>query len=129
MDADDVLEQTHGRKITDILPNDGEEAFRDMETQVLAHLGKQSGLVVATGGGCVTRQRNYRHLHQNGTIIYLERALGMLPTDGRPLSKAGNMARMFSVREPLYNAFCDFRVDNNGELEETVRQILSAMSN
>ena len=128
LDADDVLEQTYGRKITDILPNDGEEAFRDMETQVLAHLGKQSGLVVATGGGCVTRQRNYRYLHQNGTIVYLERALDALPTDGRPLSKAGNLSRMFALRAPLYNAFCDFRVDNNGETEETVRQILSALN-
>lgn len=61
----------------------GEEAFRAQETALLTQLGKASGLVIATGGGCVTRPENYPHLHQNGAIIFLERELSKLPKKGR----------------------------------------------
>lgn len=125
VDADTALEEKYGRRITDIIPNDGEEAFRAMETEVLAELGKQSGLIISTGGGCITRERNYPHLHRNGTIFWLLRDLDKLPTDGRPLSHAGKLAEMFAVRKPLYQAFADFSIDNNGTIEDTVSQILA----
>ena len=123
VDADAVLEERVGRKITDIIPQDGEEAFRQMETDTLAELGKQSGLVIATGGGCVTRERNYPLLHQNGTILWLTRDLNKLPTHGRPLSQAGKLQQMYAVREPMYRRFADAVVSNDGTLEDTMAQI------
>lgn len=68
VDADEALEAKAGRKITQIIPAEGEAAFRTLETETLAELGKQSGLVIATGGGCVTQQRNFDLLHQNGAV-------------------------------------------------------------
>lgn len=127
VDADAELEKKFSRKITDIIPNDGEETFRTMETEVLAELGKQSGLVIATGGGCVTKQRNYRHIHRNGTIFWLQRDIDKLPTDGRPLSQAGKLASMYAIRNPLYESFADHIIDNNGSPEDTVRQILEKL--
>lgn len=124
LDADAVLEADSGRKIVDIIPKDGEEAFRQMETDILGKLGKQSGLVISTGGGCVTQERNYDLLHQNGTIFWLTRDLDKLPTDGRPLSQQNRLAEMFRVRQPMYHRFADFVVSNDGTAEETVRQIL-----
>ena len=123
VDADAVLEERVGRKITDIIPTDGEEAFRQMETDTLAELGKQSGLVIATGGGCVTRERNYPLLHQNGTILWLTRDLNKLPTHGRPLSQTGKLQQMYAVREPMYRRFADAVVSNDGTLEDTMAQI------
>lgn len=123
VDADAVLEERVGRKITDIIPQDGEEAFRQMETDTLAELGKQSGLVIATGGGCVTRERNYPLLHQNGTILWLTRDLNKLPTHGRPLSQAGKLQQMYAVREPMYRRFADAVVSNDGTVEDTMAQI------
>ena len=123
VDADAVLEERVGRKITDIIPTDGEEAFRQMETDTLAELGRQSGLVIATGGGCVTRERNYPLLHQNGTILWLTRELDKLPTHGRPLSQTGRLQQMYAVREPMYRRFADAVVSNDGTLEETMAQI------
>lgn len=127
IDADAYLEETTGRKITDIIPNDGVEAFRDMETAVLAELGKRSGLVLATGGGCVTKDRNYPLLHQNGGIFWLTRDLNKLPTDGRPLSQAGQLEEMFRVREPMYRSFADAMINNNQDLHETVETILNSL--
>lgn len=123
VDADSALEEATGRKITDIIPQDGAEAFRRMESEILEDLGKRSGLVIATGGGCVTQARNYPLLHQNGTLFWLTRDLKKLPTDGRPFSQMESLERMFEVREPLYRQFADAVISNDGTLEQTLAGI------
>ena len=127
VDADAQIVQMAGKSIPEIFAQDGEDAFRQWESDALAHLGKQSGLVIATGGGCVTRQRNYPALHQNGSIVWLERDLSLLPTDGRPLSQSNRLEEMYAVRKPLYEAFADVRVANTGSPEDTVTEILSKL--
>ena len=127
VDADEALEARVGRKITDIIPTDGEAAFRCLETETLAELGKQSGFVIATGGGCVTQERNYPLLHQNGTILWLTRALDKLPTEGRPLSQTGKLQQMLATRQPMYRHFADAVIENDGTVEETLAQIRAAL--
>ena len=90
-------------------------------------LGKQSGLTIATGGGCVTKDRNYPLLHQNGTIFWLKRDIEKLPTDGRPLSQATKLEEMYRIRKPMYEKFADHVIDNNGNPADTVKQILSVL--
>lgn len=124
VDADEALEAKAGRKITQIIPAKGEAAFRTLETETLAELGKQSGLVIATGGGCVTQQRNFDLLHQNGAVFWLTRDLRKLPTDGRPLSQVGRLGEMFAQRQPLYRRFADWEISNDGPVEETLKAIL-----
>ena len=124
VDADAALEEAAGRRIPEIFAVDGEAGFRALETRTLAHLGKQSGLVLATGGGCVTQAPNYPLLHQNGTIFCLQRNLDLLPTDGRPLSQVNRLDEMYRIRKPLYEAFADHMIENNGDLGEAVAQIL-----
>ena len=82
-------------------------------------------MVLATGGGCVTREGNYEILHQNGTIFCLNRSLERLPTEGRPLSQASRLEEMYRNRKPLYDRFADHEIDNNGAPEDTVRAILT----
>ena len=123
-DADSELEQAVGRKITEILPTDGEASFRSLESETLLDLGKQSGLVIATGGGCVTIPNNYEKLHRNGTIVWLKRDLDLLPTDGRPLSQTGHLQEMYQKRAPLYARFADFSVENSGDPQETAEEII-----
>ena len=116
-----------GRKITDIIPQEGEAAFRVMETETLAELGKQSGLVIATGGGCVTREENYDSLRQNGTIVWLTRSPDKLPTEGRPLSQAGKLEQMLEIRRPMYQRFADLTVSNDAKVEETLAAITTGL--
>lgn len=124
VDADEALERSAGRPITQIILQEGEPAFRNLETETLARLGKQPGQVIATGGGCVTREENYSLLHRGGTIVRLDRELSCLPKEGRPLSQAGSLKEMLQIREPMYRRFADFTVDNNGTPEETAGEIL-----
>ena len=127
VDADTKIVKAAGKTIPEIFAQDGEETFRNWETQILSDLGKRSGLIIATGGGCVTRERNYPLLHQNGTIIWLQRDIANLPTDGRPLSQIGKLEEMYQMREPKYRAFADYIMDNNGSILETVSNILEVL--
>lgn len=127
IDADTEIVSLAGKPIPEIFAQFGEEGFRDYETKVLEALGKQSGLTIATGGGCVTKDRNYPLLHQNGTIFWLKRDIEKLPTDGRPLSQATKLEEMYRIRKPMYEKFADHVIDNNGNPADTVKQILSVL--
>lgn len=125
LDADAQIEQLAQKSIPELFALEGEDAFRKLETQVLSELGKFSGLVIATGGGCVTKEENYPLLHQNSRIYWLQRELSRLPVDGRPLSQTNSLEDIYKVRLPLYQQFADRTVNNDGSPEETVSAILS----
>ena len=124
VDSDEQIVALAGKSIPEIFADDGEAVFRDWETTALAQLAKQSGLVIATGGGCVTRECNYGLLHQNGRIFWLQRDLNLLPVDGRPLSQANKLEVLYKIRKPMYEAFADHTVSNRNDPDSTVRQIL-----
>lgn len=127
LDADEQLVNAAGLSIPEIFDREGEAGFRRRETEILSQLGKRSGTVIATGGGCVTRRENYPLLHQNGVIVWLRRALDKLPSDGRPLSQQNSAETLYAQRKDNYAAFADIIADNDGALEQTISQIMEAL--
>ena len=127
LEADAELVKAAGVSIPTIFEAEGEAGFRKRETAILAQLGKQSGTVISTGGGCVTRAENYPLLHQNGTIVWLRRDLDKLAREGRPLSLNADLHDMYAARQPLYQRFADFAVDNTGTPEATAEAILEVL--
>jgi len=127
VDADDFFTSFHGISPADAITNLGEEAMRAMETQVLAELGKRSGLVIATGGGVVTREENYPLLHQNGSIVWVKRPLVELPTGGRPLSQSCGVQELYARRAALYESFADVSIEVCDTVEHAVDAILEAL--
>ena len=127
VDVDERIVEMAGCSIPEIFAKDGEEGFRQIEHQALCEVSKESGLVIATGGGVVTRRENLDPMRQNSLIVWLLRDISLLPKDGRPLSQANSLTEMFKVREPMYRAAADCIADNNGSLEDTVKQIMEAM--
>ncbi len=127
LDSDAELEQRTGQTCAQFIEKHGEAAFRELESEVLAELGKHSCAVIATGGGSVLREENYDALHQNGIIFWLERDVDKLPREGRPLS-AGDLAALYEARRARYERFADLRADNNGTLDETVKKILDMLA-
>ena len=125
VDLDAEIVAQAGMPIPEIFQKFGEAGFRKWETQVLSQFGKASGLVIATGGGIVTKQENYAPMHQNGRIIWIQRSIHDLPTDGRPLSQSGKLEEMYAIRKPMYEAFSDAAVENNADLQDTVQKILA----
>lgn len=125
VDADKLITKEAECPIPEIFAKSGEEGFRRIETQIIKEIGKESGLVIATGGGCVTRSENYPLLHQNGNIYWIQRDLNLLPTDGRPLSQSGKLEEMYKVRKPLYASFADHIVVNDKSVSDAAVQILT----
>lgn len=127
-DADTEFEKMHGITPATAINTLGEPKFREMESATLAELGKMSGAIIATGGGAVTREKNYPSLHQNGIIVYLKRDLDKLSTEGRPLSQKNGLAELFEKRKAAYERFADITIENSGTPEETAVNLLCALA-
>ena len=124
VDADKLVEKMAGMPIPVLFEKEGEAGFRAWETKALEILGKERGKILATGGGCVTRPENRALLRQNGRVFWIRRDVSALPKEGRPLSLAGDLAEMEARRRPMYRAFADDPIDNNGSPEDAAAQIL-----
>ncbi len=123
-DADDVFTKTYELSPSDVIINEGEEKFRQMESRIISELGKLSGCVISTGGGAVTREQNYNPLHQNSTIIFLERSLENLSKNGRPLSQSKSVERLYAERIDAYRRFADITVMSTEIKEKTAELII-----
>lgn len=124
-DCDAIVAERAGMPIPEIFARFGEARFRELETQALAELCRESGCVIATGGGSILRAENVRAMRQNGRVCFIRRALEDLPRDGRPLSSASSDAvrRLWAQRREKYAAAADYAVDNNAALADAVKQI------
>ena len=121
-DTDEMIRLETGLNPADIIAEQGEAAFRAVETRALAHACRQSGAIIATGGGVVTRGENLDLLRANSRIVLLERPLDQLPTHGRPLSQAQGLEALWEKRQPLYLLWSDRRYDHRG-IQSTARAI------
>lgn len=127
-DADEKFAAMHKMTPAEAINTLGEDRFREMEHEVLLSLGKQSGTVIACGGGVVTRAYNYRPLHQNGVILYLKRELSLLATGGRPLSQKTSPEALYLARKDAYERFADLTVDSTEDPCLTAEAMLRALS-
>lgn len=127
VDVDDRIPPAAGKSIADIFAEDGEDAFRAIETSVTCELCKGSGRVIACGGGVVTRSRNYDLLHQNGIIVLLKRPLELLVSDGRPMSITKGIPNLARERGPKYDAWADIVINNDADPETVAQRVLDAL--
>ena len=125
-DSDMLVETSVHCSVEDLFSREGEDGFRRRETEILREAGCRSGIVLATGGGCVTRPENFPLLHQNGVICYLRRPLNELAASGRPLLKTNSVQALYQHRAPLYEAFCDFSIENTASPRKTAEAIKEA---
>ncbi len=123
IDLDEQIAQSSGKTIPQIFAESGENAFRAMECEQATRWGKESGLILVTGGGIVKDERNYRPLKQNARIYQIERDLALLPREGRPLSQAADLSAMQRERAPLYARFRDVGIANETTPEDAAASI------
>ena len=126
-DADEEILKRTGKSAEAWIEACGEAVFRQKETEVLESLCKQSGTVIATGGGAVTVPKNADILRQNSIVFFINRDVSALPVEGRPLSKATALSEMYEVRLPMYRSVCDYEIAADGSVEAVVRRILEEL--
>ena len=122
-DTDQRIERRFHKSPAQIITKCGEKTFREFETTEIVRQGKLSSKVIATGGGAVTVEANYEPLKQNSVVIFINRDIDLLPTDGRPISLLEGKKALFEKRLPMYRKFCDFEVDGNGTVQEVAQRI------
>ncbi len=127
VDLDAEIEREAGMPIPKIFELEGEEGFRKRETDAVVRVCRESGLVVATGGGVVTRARNLPLLSQNGRVVFLDIAPDELPTAGRPLSQKKTPAVLYAERLPLYRAAADVTIAITRDIEKNMNAIKEAL--
>ena len=125
IDVDQELAKEIG-DISKYITEQGEVAFREKEAEMIAKLGTQTGIVISTGGGCVTVPKNFAHLRQNGRIYQLTQPVEKLSTSGRVLSGGGieRLRELEETRTPMYESFAQCIVEHNRNAPETVAAIL-----
>ena len=129
IDTDALVEQrTGGRSCAAFLRQEGEAAFRRLETEAVREAGMRTGAVIATGGGTVTRAENLAPLRQNGCIFERFRPLDQLGVRERPLSDTPEKAAaLYARRGPLYAAWRD-AVITGETVEEAIAQAEAAFN-
>ena len=123
IDTDAYIEKNQGMKISEIFDKYGESYFRDLEYDACCELSKKSGIIISTGGGALTFERNVQALKKNGTIVLIDVPLDAIKErlkndTTRPLlqrpDKDKAMRELYEKRMPLYKKAADIVVD--GEL-------------
>ena len=116
IDLDIQFKEEYGTTPAQVISTKGEDEFRCMETLLAKKILPQSGLVIATGGGIVTRKENWFYLRANSKVCYLERPLSFLlkqDTSNRPLSRSTGIEELYKKRTPLYEQVCDEKWDQS----------------
>jgi len=122
VDTDEIIEKEQGRTINDIFERDGEEAFRDMESDLLDRRSGIKGHVIATGGGMILRPDNVKKLKNLGPLVLLWSDAETVykrvrDSRARPLLNVADpkkrMKEILEFRAPIYRGIADLEVDTS----------------
>ena len=128
-DTDKLIEKREGN-IQEIFETKGEKYFRDIETKVLEEVSKKTGVIISSGGGTPLSEINRDLILQNSLIIYLDRDLKNLETEGRPLSKnLEALEKMYEDRNKIYEEISHIKIKVIEDKEKTLEKILEGIKN
>lgn len=129
-DTDEYIEQQQQRRIKDIFATDGEEFFRNLETEALEHFTQgRCDMVLSVGGGVPVREINRKLMREVGVVVYLrarvETLVSRLSGDNtRPLLAAANpeerIRELMEARSEMYLDAADIIIDTDGKSFNTV---------
>lgn len=129
IDIDEYLVHKFKQSIDDMF-SISETYFRERETICCHDVAELSGHVLSTGGGVIKNQENITALKKNGVIFLLDRAVENIIQDietrTRPLLKEGKerLYTLYEERNALYRQSADVIIDNNKDIEYTLKQIM-----
>ena len=128
VDTDQIVRNNTRKEISEIFRQQGEAAFRQLETEAIASIASSQGLIISLGGGAVLNPLNVHLLKMNGRIVFIDRPLEKLtPTSDRPLSSdLDKLQDMYAVRRPIYLRAADITVVNDSSPRKCADNILKS---
>ena len=137
-DTDEQIEQKAGVTISWIFDVEGEEKFRDRESEILSTVIKEDNCIISTGGGIVLREEN-RALLKKGTGIYLKTSIQSqlertMNDKDRPLlqnidNKEEALREIAKLRNPIYESCSEITIEETNSPNETVDKIVEKLKN
>ena len=137
-DTDEQIEQKAGVTISWIFDVEGEEKFRDRESEILSTIIKEDNCIISTGGGIVLREEN-RALLKKGTGIYLKTSIQSqlertMNDKGRPLlqnidNKEEALREIAKLRNPIYESCCEITIEETNSPNDAVDKIVEKLKN
>lgn len=135
-DLDQLIENMKGKRVPEILKQEGEAAFRQYETIALNEFiekNKSNGFVLALGGGTVCFNNNIEQVKNTGTLIYLKTSVDFLVKrlsgnlENRPLLNNGvnlkpSLSKLMEQREQFYLQ-ADIVIENSGKPDQLIEEI------
>lgn len=139
LDTDELIEKSEGKKISDIFKDNGEEYFRNLETEVIETLQDYENYVLSTGGGIVLKDQNVQLLKEIGPIVLLTAREDIILSrmkdkNDRPLLENGDKAEkikgLLAKRDPIYKSAADYIVDTSDKsVDNIVEEIINHVQN
>ncbi|MEA4833045.1 MAG: shikimate kinase [Oscillospiraceae bacterium] len=126
VDTDMLIYEQTGIRIPEIFSRYGEKHFRELETEALREVSKESGLIIAAGGGVVTVPENRALIRQNSICVFLDSDPSRLDVTDRPISQTKGIKKLLEERMPLYRSWSD-RIYKNENSHETAIKIKEDM--
>ena len=134
VDVDDLITETTGKTLPEILRTEGLEAFLAIEGRIGEALDREN-TVIATGGSMVLSERAMAHLKEKGVAVWLEtpisRISDRMPEDltdrGIAAPQGMTIQEIYRQREPLYAKYADLIVASRDGEDDTARQVEEVM--
>jgi shikimate kinase len=140
VDADAEIERRAGKTIAEVFSQDGEHAFRDLETEVVKELSARDGRVLALGGGAVLREENRRALTGRGPTVWLRASAETIrkrlladpkTAANRPSLTSKGLAEevehVLAQRAPIYAACADCTVEVDDKSPDAIADEILAL--
>ena len=137
-DTDEQIEQKAGVTISWIFDVEGEEKFRDRESEILSTVIEEDNCIISTGGGIVLREEN-RALLKKGTGIYLKTSIQSqlertMNDKERPLlqnidNKEEALREIAKLRNPIYESCCEITIEETNSPNDAVDKIVEKLKN
>ncbi len=126
VDSDDEIVKKIGKSIPEIFSENGENVFRDIESEVIKELSTRKNTVIATGGGVILRRENTDLLRENGRIYFLDRPLeNIRPTSDRPTALDREaLVKRYRERYGIYTSSCDVHIKTSEDALENTNMII-----
>jgi len=125
-DTDEMIKEQYKRSPSEIITQDGEEAFRKLETEQIKKASLNFSCVISVGGGATEKKENIDCLSQNGLFVYLDRPICELDVTDRPLSH--NLKALYEKRRPVYEKTADITLKVHGSAEMTSDEALGLLN-
>ena len=131
VDTDLIIQQREGRRLQQIINENGPEFFASLEDRIVSSLGFEN-TVVATGGSVACHENAMKNLARNSVIVYMKISYEVMSaritnkdSRGILLREGESLRDMYDFRCPLYEKYAEITVDcGEGTLEENVDKIL-----